>query len=597
MKPKWLKRWGLRCAYGLIVLTQTFFAFQGIADSWLRGHNGWNGSAYHLSARNALRWGLLFPLQYYTGTAVPDADWTYTHHPLGMHLHNTASLWLFGDTEAAIRLVPAIHAILVVLMLIILVRRFYGDLTAVVAGAVYVILPINAIYTNMANHSSGFIFWSLLAFYCYLRFQQVRTLAETSTKSLRRPTAGWFLGLLGAFAMSALWDWPAYYVALLMAFHWFGLGVVRHIRARRKPWQIKADLWLLVPFCVHVLAVFASHFYLVWWAKQSFSELGGTIEARLGISWDEFTVHLSAVPELMFTKPILIVCGLWLCFLLPRLAFKRAHLWDLVPFIYAIGGLAHYMLFKWSATVHSYWAWTALPFVAIATGATIVGCGRLLNKAVLRVFKRWSHWRWVRLVAVTIGLSTGLVLVPLVQRSIELVPDGRRVGGSMWFVAPVRGPVWETYESGREELRFARIVRDLTSRRTGVLRHVSIDRFIPEPRFDVTLDREIVLVGAMSATGVERPGVTEGWVLIGAVTAFSRAEIAEMASHHPYYQFDHLFMLDMRYGHQDVRIWTFEPRPTSAFWWFFVNPFEDPTEAVRLPEAEQAVWDAIARLP
>ncbi|MBW2263466.1 MAG: hypothetical protein JRG91_15985 [Deltaproteobacteria bacterium] len=57
-----LPRWAVTSAFAIIVATQVFFSFLGISEQWVRGHNGWNNAAYHQSARNTLRWNVLFPI-------------------------------------------------------------------------------------------------------------------------------------------------------------------------------------------------------------------------------------------------------------------------------------------------------------------------------------------------------------------------------------------------------------------------------------------------------------------------------------------------------------------------------------------------------
>jgi hypothetical protein len=115
-----------------------------------------------------------------------------------------------------------------------------------------------------------------------------------------------------------------------------------------------------------------------------------------------------------------------------------------------------------------------------------------------------------------------LLLAPLFLRDVELVPDGRRVGGSMWFVAPTRGEI-QAYDSGRPEPRFAEKVRGWTTRSTGVLRHRAFETLVPEPRFDATLDRELVTGVSSPAIPGDKPWVRGGWVFLGIEGAVSPA--------------------------------------------------------------------------
>src|SRR5262245_20847048 len=104
------RRWFLGC-FTALLLGQAFLGFMGAGDQFALGHNGWNSSAYVQSARNTLRWGTLFPVEYYTGRTPPTMEDCYTHHPLAMHLHNVLALLLFGDHEGTIRAVPAFFGV------------------------------------------------------------------------------------------------------------------------------------------------------------------------------------------------------------------------------------------------------------------------------------------------------------------------------------------------------------------------------------------------------------------------------------------------------------------------------------------------------
>ncbi|MFW2390102.1 MAG: glycosyltransferase family 39 protein, partial [Polyangiales bacterium] len=148
----------LRIAFAMVLGLQVFLAVWGVADQWTRGHNGWNGAAYQNAARNTLRWDVLFPLQFETANVPPEPEELYTHAPLALHLNNVVSMSVFGDRELSIRLVAGFWSVAALCMLFAVVRRLWGDGPAILSAAIYVLLPINAIYTNMANHSAGFIF-------------------------------------------------------------------------------------------------------------------------------------------------------------------------------------------------------------------------------------------------------------------------------------------------------------------------------------------------------------------------------------------------------------------------------------------------------
>ncbi len=584
-------------AFGVLVAAQALLCFQGLGDQWTRGHNGFNGSAYHLAARNTARWGDLFPLQYYTSRTPPTPADYYTHHPLAMHLHNVASFLLFGDHEASIRLVPALHSVLLLIALMLFVRRFWDPLVALLAGLIYLALPINGIFANMQNHPAGCLFWSLVGFTCYLRFQEER--ARLWAGQARAPWLRWMLGLFAATFMATAWEWPAYYTAFFTAVHWFSLGLTRQVRSGRRWWKLGGDVGLLVPYGLWVLALAAFHFLLVRAFVGDLHELGGTIGSRLNIPWDRFMFTVRVVPELMFTWPVLVLSAVGFLRIAWRLVRGRFQHRDLMLVSFCIGGILHFLIFKWSSIVHEYWLWTTLPFAAVATATGLIDLGRWLRANTPRILGRLRGTPWEGRIAVAAGLSVYLLLVPLFVRSIQLVPRGKEVGGSMWFVAPTRPGGIEKYDSGRPELRFADQVRSWTDRSTGVLYHDSIDRMRPESRFDTTLDREMTTVHTTrpdDLVGPERLGIT-GWVFIAAASAVPPRDRAELAARHPWRQFGDYVMVDLRTDGPRVEVWRLEEQPFDLWWWYWHSAFEPPVVPVRDAAAEAALQEAVRTRP
>ena len=546
----------MRVAFAIVLALQVFLAVWGIADQWTRGHNGWNGAAYHNAARNTLRWDVLFPLQYETANVPPRDEQLYTHAPLALHLHNVASVQVFGDQEVSIRLVAAFWSVAALCMLFAVVRRLWDDAHALTAAAIYVVLPINAIYTNMANHSAGFIFWSLLTLYLYLRSPCVSP----------RPWPS-FLVLLASFTIAATWDWPAYYVAAGIGLHW-GWSLIRS----REPESTVRTATQLALFCGWVVAVFVGHFVLVEALTGNLDELTGTFNARRALSWRRFRTHLWVVPELMFTWPVLGLSAAWIGVWVARAARGQARGRDLVPLAFILGGLIHYWTFRWSAIVHSYWAWPMLPGVAIAVAVSLLASAR-----------------WVRERAgLAASLAVLLFIVPLAIRTVQIVPEGRHVGGSMWFFTPVRGSM-DTYDSGRPELRLAEWIKSWSDRGTGVQLHTSLKPRRLEPRFDITLDRVTHRWSQNPRTDIPNSRGVTGWLFVAALDAFTEEERAAFASRHPYRQYGEYFVLDLRQGKSEIEAWGLTPLEPDTGWWLFHSAFEPPVRAVRLIAVEQSL--------
>ena len=547
----------------MVLAVQVFLAVWGVADQWTRGHNGWNGAAYHNAARNTLRWNVLFPLQYDTANRPPNPERLYTHAPLALHLNNVASVKLLGDRELSIRLVAGFWSVAALCMLFAVVRRLWDDAHALAASAIYVALPINAIYTNMANHSAGFIFWSLLTLYLYVRASRA-----PPWQSLN------FALFLASFAIAATWDWPAYYIGFAIALHWAWT-----LYGSRSAEGASGSGRQLLVYCTWVLLLFAGHFVLVELVAGNLDELRGAFNSRRALSWTRFRTHLLVVPELMFTVPVLGLCLAWVAFWLRRIVRRTARPRDLLPVAFFFAGVVHYWTFRWSAIVHSYWAWPMLPAVAIAVTTSLFETAR------------WISGRAGRLA----GVSVLLLLVPLAIRDVQLVPTGRYVGGSMWFFTPVRGTI-DPYDSGRPELRFARRVKAWTDRSTGVQLHTSLKQFRLEPRFDITLDRVTHRWSQNPRPDIPNDQGATGWVFIAAVEAFSEEERAQFASRHPYRQYGDYFMLDLRRDARDIEVWGLTPVQFSPRWRLLHSAFEPPMRATRRIGVEQSLNEKVAEL-
>ncbi len=592
-----------------LVMSQTFMGFMGAGDRFVLGHNGWNSSAYLQSARNTLRWGTLFPVQYYTGRTPPTVHDGYTHHPLGMHLHNTLAVWLFGDHEGSIRAVPAFFGVLALIALMMVVRLLYDDRTALFAGLVFVLLPTNAIFTNMSNHENGFIFWTCLWGYAYVRFLRARYPAPTADAPTptRTPWLRWYGLMLFAFVWAAMWDWPAYYCALIFAVHWLAV-LLKRLRAARAGDAADAttasgstmslvaglrallpDIGLLAGFSLLVLGLFVGHFLLVAMVVGSLSELHGVFEARQQVGRAMILNHLKVVPLLMFTAPVLLVSFGWLGHRGWQ-AFKgRLARRDLIALTFGIAGLLHYYIFRGTAVIHEFWGWTLVPFTSIA-------CAYVLSTSIdrLRAYLA-GRWQWNRrlVLALAVALPTLAIVGNLAYRFVDLVPRGRAVGGSLWFVENTR-PILEDYISTREMIRFADQVKAETTRRVGVLLDPAFERIRGfEPRFAITLDREVV-TQTLRKPPPDALGVTEGWVYIAPPSVMSDRRIIELALVHPVLIYDGYVMVDLRRQETEVRVWKSEPCERDFWTWYWGGPWADAVLPVPQPAEEARLVKAIS---
>jgi hypothetical protein len=283
--------------------------------------------------------------------------------------------------------------------------------------------------------------------------------------------------------------------------------------------------------------------------------------------------------------------ALWLLRLGARAARKRFEPRDLVPLAYAFSGITYYFAFKWSAVVHSYWAWSSLPFFAIACADLITGLvrwARARGRGSATATSPTSGGGWLPVVAI---LASAGLLAPLASRHLHVVPKARHAGGSMWFVAPIRGPV-ASYDSARASLRFAKWVRARTRRTTGVRVAAGFEDFLPEHRWYVTLDRMTRKAPRVPRRAPFTDAAPDGWVSVGLVGDLSFEESAELAARHPYRQYGRFYMVDHRREEVDVEVWDLMPGEMTLGHWLLVSPYEPPLRAERFAAAEARLRQA-----
>ncbi len=203
---------------------------------------------------------------------------------------------------------------------------------------------------------------------------------------------------------------------------------------------------------------------------------------------------------------------------------------------------------------------------------------------------------WIRERAGTAASFTVLLLlVPLAIRVVQIVPEGRYVGGSMWFFTPVRGAI-DAYDSGRPELRLAKRIKAWTDRDTGVQLHTSLKPLRLEPRFDITLDRVTHRWSQNPRAEIPNNQGATGWVFVAALDAFSEEQRAAFASRHHYRQFGDYFMVDLRTEARDIEVWGSTPLAPNARWWLLHSAYEPPVRSARMIAEEQSLDETVAEL-
>src|SRR5690606_27878467 len=112
----------------------------GISAPGIWGHYGFHSAEYTIRARHTLRSGSIIPGNY-PGWAAPKDGTYYVHHPILTHQLVTLSLLIGGDWEYTARSAALVASTLCFLLLVAIVRRWWGVWPAALAAWGFVLVP------------------------------------------------------------------------------------------------------------------------------------------------------------------------------------------------------------------------------------------------------------------------------------------------------------------------------------------------------------------------------------------------------------------------------------------------------------------------
>jgi hypothetical protein len=347
----------------------------GLSELWLFGHHGWNGARRGMAGINYVRHGFLEtrfgPVENF-GPVVREQFSYYWHHPVLIHVLTGVSFTVFGVHEWAARLVPIALSTLTFVLLYVLALRWWGRRGAVATALTFTFLPLEAFYGKMVNHEPLVLALGVTLAWLLVRFHEARR--------WRHVIAAGLLALLGSFS-----DWP-FFLMLAVA----GLFELTRNVAR---WRRDRDLRFLAVLSVAALVgAVAVVYYLVQFSgdvggfKKLFSDRSGgesggsygpiALWSRRGWYWELF-------------GPIATLAGAaWL------LAFPvRAGLRRLTPMDALIGasflvGAAWLLLFTQAASIHEYWAFYLVPFLALSSAWLLLAAARAAGAAAEALWRR-----------------------------------------------------------------------------------------------------------------------------------------------------------------------------------------------------------------
>ncbi len=191
-----------------------------LSEPWVGMHD-WNGAFFSQLARNYLR----HPASVHHGmplvavgaeTPLPEERSIYATHPPGLVWLLAGWFRLFGESEAAARMLPIGASLASLAMLMWLVSRGYGMATAILTGAIYSVMPMAVYFGRMVDHEA-------VCLMCMLGMTATGSLvrdAKVSPSVCSSAMAAWAMLLIlgvfvdwsvvlfaGIFCLSAVWDY------------------------------------------------------------------------------------------------------------------------------------------------------------------------------------------------------------------------------------------------------------------------------------------------------------------------------------------------------------------------------------------------------
>jgi len=551
------------CA-SLIIILQIILCLHQIASYWQWGHNGYNGAAALQSARNTLRWGSIWPVQYHTADTKPSPSQYYTHAPQGLYWLVTISVAIFGDTELAVRIAPSIFSVLAALMLLIFLSKHYSRKTALIATLIYVMLPINSIYCNMSNHSTPNIFFALLMFDGYLEWKK---------KNRKR----YLFECLAGFFGSLIIDWPGYTMGICLGIFAFYTALKP---APYRGFLFRKQILFALFIIATTLILFKGFFY--WVEKtRGLDDLMNTLTERsstTSILQSISNLYGTAV-DYMYPKIVRLPAMAWLIgiFIMHAMGkFKESHI---APLSFFVGAMGQYLLFPVSTILHHYWIWLFNPFVAIA-------CAQVIEWVAETISLPRKLFISEKISATFIILTWGIPLIlffaiysPLAYNKFK---EAREVAGSLGI---------PNYTRDYEKIMFAKVVNNWTSRHDGIAIHTSISHRI---EVEATLDRTWVDVNnSMLKNLPDVLSKDRKWVLIGKIEGTDLKALSSIATDYLLITIDSFYFLDMRKKSQGISAYDFVPQKADFWWKFFVTPYDPPLKPVRNKEKDEKIRSLI----
>jgi hypothetical protein len=523
-----------RLALAASVAVYLLYSSFGFAHPVLWGHYGHHTSEYLLRALATLRFGLVVAATS-PGPAAPRPETIYLHHPIGYHHLYAPLVALFGNHAWLGAVVPVATGLVLLFTLHGLVRCFWGAWPAVLAVALWVMLPFVWSFSILTDAMFPAMACSIAATHAFLHYIE--------SPSPRRLVEGALATAVGALLM-----WESAIQTVLF-------GAVAYVWSRRRPEARLARLpagalWFAATAIV-IYAALAFHLELV----VAHGRVADLVKSHQERSHGGLLPTIQQVVYWMFLLygPAIEAVGvIWLALFAARARRGEARLRDVAVFTFFAINLVYIVLFSQAVVVHLYRVfWMSTSFVLASVDLAV----ELHARVAARRRAGAPGISPTRATAIALALFVALVL----PQSIYDLIRSRALGGSQGFVG---------YDSEQAKMRFA----DEVARWSCPDDVVAIAASIPH-RVELLYHLDRTTRDVASLAEVTRPGGPPFSVVLtdAEPPPSERAALATLLAQHPARRVERWLMIDLRAHGSDLRTFALRPRAPSWTWRWFVS--------------------------
>ncbi|WP_031435240.1 ArnT family glycosyltransferase [Methylomarinum vadi] len=194
-----------------ILIVSSALMVRNMSQPW-NGLDGGDGALFSKIAKNYLEhgiWELKFGQAYnYLPGQDKDSLKYYQHHPPLLPLLIAGSFAVFGENEAAARLVPILFSLASIVLLYKISKQSYGENVAITATFIFASFPAILFFARKPGYEPLSLFFILLSLYYY---------------NLIRDMYGkkGYIAFFLAMGAGLLTDWPVYFLLSILCLHFF----------------------------------------------------------------------------------------------------------------------------------------------------------------------------------------------------------------------------------------------------------------------------------------------------------------------------------------------------------------------------------------